>query len=731
MQKVITLFLLFLPGLILGQNFHGKIFDEINNPVQDALIRNLAQDAHTHTNILGEFRLANVQLGDSLEVSHLGFHSALIIINQENIDHTYILKLAEKQVSLEEVEIAYQKNPLQTLVDLDLMTNPVKSSQEVLRKVPGLFIGQHAGGGKAEQIFFRGFDIDHGTDINISVDGMPVNMVSHAHGQGYADLHFLIPETIEKLNFGKGGYYADQGNFSTAGYVDFQTKEKLSGSQLKVQAGQFQTLRSLAMIDLLENKENMHAYLASELIRTQGPFEAPQNFGRLNIMGKYTFYTPDDGKLSLSVSHFTSNWTASGQIPQRAVDQGQITRFGAIDSTEGGNTSRTNVQLSFMKYLNSQTSIQHRLYYSRYDFDLISNFTFFLRDSINGDQIRQRENRSIWGGSSELTRSGFLGNSPVEWNVGTGFRMDDVNDIELSYTRNRNTILEPVQKGNIDEINVFGYASAEIKLGKWIINPGVRVDGFNFQYENLKDSSSAVKAFTMSTFSPKFNVNYRPNSHVQLYLKSGKSFHSNDTRLILSDRAISKPVPATYGADLGGIFRLSPQIILDAAFWGLYMEQEFVYVGDEGIIEPSGRTRRLGIDFGSRTQIGKFLNVNGNINYAFARSLDEEMGQNYIPLAPDLTIDGGISWVHPKGFSGGIKSRYLAARPANEDNSIIAEGYFITDLNVGYQWQNFQVRMIIENLFNQEWNETQFATESRLRGEPLSVEEIHFTPGTP
>jgi len=287
--------------------------------------------------------------------------------------------------------ITEELNTVSTISRLDLKVTPVNSSQEVLRKVPGLFIGQHAGGGKAEQIFLRGFDVDHGTDVSISVDGMPVNMVSHAHGQGYSDLHFVIPETINKIDFGKGGYYAQEGDFNTAGYVNFETKDYLKESSISASAGQFNTLRTVGLFDLLENTKNQNAYVALEYIATDGPFESPQNFNRLNLFGKYVMYSPENDKLTLTASHFTSRWDASGQIPQREVDNGNMTRFGAIDDTEGGETERTNFNVTFDNYISDDTKLSANAFYSHYAFELYSNFTFFLEDPVNGDQIKQKE----------------------------------------------------------------------------------------------------------------------------------------------------------------------------------------------------------------------------------------------------------------------------------------------------------------------------------------------------
>ena len=319
-----------------------------------------------------------------------------------------VIVLEEKRYQLDELIITEELNAMRTISKLDLNTSPVNSSQEVLRKVPGLIIGQHAGGGKAEQLFLRGFDVDHGTDVSISVDGMPVNMVSHAHGQGYSDLHFLIPETIQKIDFGKGPYYGQQGDFNTAGYVDFSTRDYLKDSQISMSVGDFNSLRTLGLFNLLGNTKRQNAYLAAEYIATDGPFESPQNFNRLNLFGKYVIFSPENDKLSLTASHFTSRWDASGQIPQREVDNGNITRFGAIDDTEGGQTERTNFNVEFSKYISDDTRLKTNAFYSNYSFELYSNFTFFLEDPVNGDQIKQQEERHIFGVNTVIISYSFI-----------------------------------------------------------------------------------------------------------------------------------------------------------------------------------------------------------------------------------------------------------------------------------------------------------------------------------
>ncbi|UZR98706.1 TonB-dependent receptor [Chondrinema litorale] len=710
-----------------AQAIKGKVKDSQKKPIEGAHVLSLKTGSHVHTNHAGSFIFNDVKIGDTLQISHIGFNSVRISV--ENLTEEIDIQLEENVISLDEIYIQPELDAINLLSEVDLHTNPVNSSQEVLRKVPGLIIGQHAGGGKAEQIFLRGFDIDHGTDLAVSVDGMPVNMVSHAHGQGYADLHFIIPETIENLNFGKGPYYAEQGNFNTAGYVDFQTKKSLKNGLVKVEAGQYNSQRMLAMFNLVDTEKHS-AYMAGEYVLTDGPFDSPQNFSRINWMGRYTGRLDNNDEISLSASYFTSNWDASGQVPQRAIDAGLISRFGAIDDTEGGKTSRKNINLNYIKNISNHAFVKNTVFFSQYDFELYSNFTFFLDDPENGDQIKQKESRQLFGMKSEYNQSFKMGLVDALVQGGLGFRNDQSNGNELSHTLNRTTTLDSISLGDINETNMFTYINANFEIGKWTINPSIRIDGFKFNYYDKLLETYETQSESKATVSPKLNILYNYSNNLQLYLKTGKGFHSNDTRVVVAEEG-NEILPAAYGADLGAIWKPVPKVLVNAAYWYLFLEQEFVYVGDAGIVEPSGKTRRMGVDLSLRYQPLDWLYWNADVNYTLARAVDETEGNDYIPLAPDFTIMSGLSAIHPSGFYGGLRMRYIDDRPANEDNSIIAKGYTVFDMNAGYQWSNFDLGISIQNLFDVDWNETQFATESRLSYETAPVEEIHFTPGTP
>ena len=724
MKKIVHLALLLISTLVFSQQKEGVVTDTLGNTIEYAYVYNATTKSHAHTNENGQFILDKTSDNDVLTITALGFKKKTQLVNGSE----KTILLTSSSFNIEEIVISKKNNAISQIMKLDLQNSPVNSSQEILRKVPGLFIGQHAGGGKAEQIFLRGFDIDHGTDIALSVDGMPVNMVSHAHGQGYADLHFVIPETLDKIDFGKGSYYANKGDFATAGYVAFKTKEKIDNNSIRLEVGDFGSIRTLGMFNLLPKNNKQTAFIASEYITFDGPFISSQNFRRLNVFGKFTNILEDKSKFSVTVSQFSSEWTASGQIPQRLVDAGIISRFGAVDDTEGGKTSRSNLNFEYYKPISENLFFKGNTFYNNYQFELYSNFTFFLENPIDGDQIKQKENRTIYGFNGEFNKK--INDSKISFQVGFGLRTDETMDTELSKTKNRTITLIQLKLGNINQKNYFSYINTDIELGNFTINPAVRFDYFQFSYLDKLAPTFKIDNEEKVKISPKLNFLFAPNNKVQYFLKSGLGFHSNDARVIVS-QTDKKTLPTSAGADLGTIFKPMNNLIINSALWFLQLEQEFVYVGDAGIVEPSGKTRRMGIDFGFRYQLSKFINLNSDINYTYARSTNEPKGQNYIPLAPDLTSTGGINVTNYKGFSSSLNYRFLKSRPANEDNSIVAKGYLVSDFNINYQYKKINYGIIIENLFNTKWNETQFATESQLQNETQSVEEIHFTPGTP
>lgn len=633
--------------------------------------------------------------------------------------------LASEPIRLRDINVVRRVNHLSEVSKVDLAVNPVKSSQEILRAVPGLFIAQHAGGGKAEQMFLRGFDLDHGTDINISVDGMPVNMVSHAHGQGYADLHFLQPEVIENIDFDKGLYDMSKGDLATAGYVAFKTRDRIP-SQASVEIGMHDYQRYRASMSLID-RENESLYFAGAFLSDNGFFDSPQHLKRLNVMTKYTRWN-ENSRFNIIASHFNSSWNASGQIPERAVDNGTIGWFGSLDASEGGSTSRSNLQFIHKLYRPDGATVNSDFYISYYTFDLFSDFTFQLNDPEHWDEINQKEKRVIAGGHSDYNSHFHVGDNIWKWSSGAGFRYDHIMDIALYHAQNRHQI-GTYSLGDIDESNMFAFAGMEINLGPVMINPSVRVDWFHFSYADKTAEIYNDRGTAQAFVSSKLNITYNPTSNLQLYLKGGRGFHSNDARVVVVEDG-KNVLPQALGADFGVHWKPLDNIVVNAALWYLHMNQEFVYVGDEAVVEPSGKSRRYGVDAGLRWEFLKNFYLQADYTYSNARMTEEPTGENYIPLAPINTMLAGISYKN-KHVSAGIHTRWIGNRPANEDYSLTAKGYCITDLNASYTWKKLTVGAIIENLFNAKWREAQFATETLIPGDSQSVTDICFTPGTP
>ena len=731
-QKLTSIFICLAVFIFIGHAqtiVTGKVVDsKSRQPLEAAVVQVLG---NTNTNAItdqyGNFSLKTTNTKPTIVVSYIGYKPLNIdITNNEPVK----IALQQDAIKLQDV-VVLQNNSLSkfsTLAKIDLDLKPVRNTQELLRLVPGLFIAQHAGGGKAEQIFLRGFDNDHGTDIQVSVDGLPVNMVSHAHGQGYADSHFIIPETINNIDFGAGPYYTQHGNFNTSGYVSFSTFNNIPKSRVQVETGRFNTYRTLAMIDLIKkNKDKQSAYIAGDFYYTNGPTVNPQSFNRFNLFGKYNLAITANTQLTASLSGFKSKWDASGQVPQRAVDNGTIDRFGSIDPSEGGNTERYNANIMLAHTFHNGSTWENQAYYTRNKFSLFSNFTFYLVDSINGDEINHKESRNLFGYLSKYTQKTALGNAALTSIYGVGLRYDATTNALIHDVKRQ--FLNYVTWGDIKEANAFGYVQEQIASGKWFIDAGVRFDYLHFSYTQ-KINLPQLPAQGKSIISPKLNIQYTINPKVQAYAKFGKGFHSNDTRVVIANEGY-QILPAAYSTDFGIILKPSNKLLLNVALWYLYLEQEFVYNGDDANVVPSGKTRREGIDIIARYQFNSKLFANLNVNLTKPRAIGVTKGQDYIPLAPTTSSTGGIFYKPQQGLNGGITYRLITDRPANEDNSIVAKGYFVVDASLNYTKPKYEIGFAVENMLNTTWNEAQFATESRLKNEPAPVTELHFTPGIP
>ena len=724
----------------------GKVLDKVTHePIEAAVIMEQSGNIEI-TDKDGNFVLNNAD-GDSLFVSVLGYKSRQVaVIKGKEVS----IELEKGAITLKDVTVTnstmFKTYTILTALDLDMQ--PAKSAQDLLRLVPGLFIAQHQGGGKAEQIFLRGFDADHGTDVSVSVDGMPVNMVSHAHGQGYADLHFLIPETVSNYDFGKGPYYTDKGDFTTAGYVAYNTKNVLDQNMIKIEIGQYNTLHMLAIINLLSEKAKKRgtsAYIAGERLYSDGgPFAMPEHFTRYNLFGKFNTKVGNNSKLTAIISTLSSGWRSAGEIPNRAVSEGYIAnRFGVLDTAQGGYTTRTNVSLKLTTDLGNNWIMDNQVWYSYYYFNLVSNFTYYYYYPTTGDEFRQKDTRDMTGYNGKISKTAYVNNTAFTNTMGAGFRYDNIYPSELDHTEN-GQFLNYLQYGRSKEININSYFNETVRAGNWLFNAGVRLDYFHFYYQNLALLADTVATgiFTglnpnvqKAIVSPKISAEYTFNSQLQLYLKAGKGFHSNDTRVVIANQGY-EILPAAYGSDLGLNWKPCPDLFINTAIWYLYLQQEFTFGQDlidqpGGPVTPSGRSVREGVDFSARYEITKWLFANLNINPAKPRYIDSIKGHDYVPLAPTFTSTASLNFRFKNGINGGISYRYLHNRAANSDYTLTAQGYFITDLAVNYTRKRYELGIAIENLFNQQWDESQFEYISQLKNEKTPVDQVSYTPGVP
>ncbi|MCC6814968.1 MAG: TonB-dependent receptor plug domain-containing protein [Saprospiraceae bacterium] len=721
-QKSLLVITICIISLNLSAQFNGVIVDDTYSPIEDAGIYNISKSIHTHTDVFGRFNDNNSQIGDTIEIRKLGYKSVQLVLNQTNIND-FRISLENSYIILDQINVT---EPVEDNIQkIDIRKNPVANSQELLRKVPGLFIAQHAGGGKAEQMFLRGFDIDHGTDINLTVDNyIPVNMPSHAHGQGYADLHFVIPEMIQAIEFEKGSFNSAKGNFATAGSVNFKLKDRINQSQISFEKGMFNFNRAIALINL-SNGQRLNSYLAGEYITNNGYFKSPQDFNKLNLAWKFNYSINSNSGLALTASTFTSHWFASGQIPEREILAGRLNWFGAIDDTEGGKTNRSNVLLQYYIGKNKIKNIKINAYFSNYNFNLFSNFTFFLNDSTHGDQINQIENRNILGLESKFENQ-F---KSINYQAGLGIRSDFIKNSQLNHTSNRLELIERFAYGDIQENNIYGFVKSEWDYKKFQIQAQFRSDFFDVNYlDKLKSKFLTNRKEII--LSPKLNLSFQLNKDLQIYFKNGLGFHSNDTRLIAQDPSKGLLTRST-NSDLGIQWKPWNNTFIHSGLWVIDLEDELVYVGDEAVVESSGHTFRKGIELGLRTELNRFFDLFADASYTIARIVELPEGENYIPLASKWTALGGINFQDYNNFSGTLRIRYLGDRPANEEYSLIAKGYTVCDASLNYSVNNITFSSIVDNIFNVRWKEAQFATLSRLQNEKSPVEEIHFTPGSP
>jgi outer membrane receptor protein involved in Fe transport len=649
-----------------------------------------------------------------------------------------------------------------TVRERDFLLRPRRRAADLLQVTPGLLVLQHAGGGKANQYFMRGFDLDHGTDVAITLDGIPVNMVSHAHGQGYADMNWIIPETIERIEVTKGPYFANVGDFGLAGAVNLVTRDSFSQSGVTLTAGRFDTYRGLIVASGGEAMGELgwKPFLAAEIYATNGPFIAPEKLTRFNLFGKLTRDLDGVGSLSLGLTSSGAGWNGSGQLPLRAVESGEVSRFGTLDPFEGGGSQRHNAFLSYRLVPDADSEFTALAYLSQYRLNLYSNFTLFSRDPVHGDEILQHDDRVFGGFALKHRKLRRWNDAAFDTSIGVQGRSDSISN-GLFNTQQR-LRREDVVRDEVREGSLGVWVQEDIRWTPWLRTVvGVRADLFGFEVMNRlaappmsPDTSTGVRQAVLA--SPKGSVILSPSSSLDVFLNGGRGFHSNDARGVVRPTDPVTPLTAGVGAEIGARWWITKDIHLAAVAWGLDLESELVWIGDEGTTEAVGPTRRLGLDFEARARILPWLFAEGDLSLAKATFVENAGSANSVALAPLVMGTAGVAARHPNGFFGRLGFKAIASRPATEDRFLTAEGWALFDLVAGYRGPWFEVTASVENLTNTDWREAQFATVSRLSTDPsrsspppanacpaktrtttddvgnfAGCEDIHFTPGWP
>lgn len=622
----------------------------------------------------------------------------------------------------------------QFIPDKEYLLQPQGRPAQVLRLIPGFIAVEHSGGaGKADQYFLRGFDADHGTDVAFFSDGMPVNFRSHAHGQGYTDLNFIIPETIEGLDVYKGAYLPEFGDFSTAGAVNFRTREVVKEGVVQAAGGQFDTQRYLLMFS--PTKDKIRTLFAGEGYYTNGPFVNDNRYFRANLLGKMTTNLTPRDELSLTATFHKAQWNASGEIPLRAVTEGTLDRFGAIDPSEGGKTLRTTARLNYHYDTTSDGQFFANAYGQYYRFDLFTNFTFFLNDPVNGDGIQQSDRRGVYGGDlGYKQRAEVLGMSTIG-TVGFQTRVDDIHARLGSQTKRAPT--GTTTDSDILEASYAPFVKLEVQPTSWMrLTGGLRAETFTFDVRNRCPTCVEQPAgrTTSSIVLPKMNLALGPWARTELFANFGEGYHSNDARSAVTSG--SSPLARAKSYEVG--IRSKPfgpeGIELIATAWQLDLQQELIFVGDAGTTEIRGPSRRRGVEIAARGQIYGPLYINGSVTYTKA----EFRNGDAIPLAPEVTAYGALLLQWPEGLRSQLQATYLGVRPLTEDRSVKAPSWVDVDLSERYVLPvklphgRLEAFLFIQNLLNTKWEQATFYFTSRLRNEaPEGVADIHFVPGNP
>ncbi|MBS1819773.1 MAG: TonB-dependent receptor [Acidobacteria bacterium] len=616
-----------------------------------------------------------------------------------------------------------------------LETRPISRAGEVLETVPGIIVSQHSGEGKANQYYLRGFNLDHGTDFATTVAGMPVNMPTHAHGHGYTDLNFLIPELVSGVQYSKGPYFAEQGDFATAGAANINYANRVDRPLVRVVGGEHSYGRVLATGSTTKGPGTTLG--AVELEHNNGPWVSPDGFRKLNVVGRYTRGDSVSG-FSVTGMAYTARWNATDQIPARAVEAGALARFGNIDPSDGGSTSRVSGSLEWQRST-ARSLTKIAAFGIGYRLALFSNFTYFLDDPVNGDQFRQADHRFVSGARLTHKRMGRWGEHTVQNVFGVQARNDRIS-LWLDRTKARD-ILGTIRRDDVLQSSVAGFAENSIEWTSWLrTTAGLRVDAYRFDVNAISEPINGGVAHS-GIASPKGGIVVGPFRATEFYGNIGRGFHSNDARGatitvapgtgVPADRVT--PLAAATGAEVGVRTVAIPHLQSSLSVWNLDLASELVFSGDAGTTEAGRPSRRHGVEFANYYHPFTWLTLDADVSLSRARFEDEDAVGSAIPGAVKTVVSAGVTLENVHRFYGSARLRYFGPRPLTEDDSVRSNATKLMNIEAGYHWSD-RLRMSVDglNILNTPDSDIDYFYTSRLPGEPLGgVNDRHFHPALP
>jgi hydrogenase/urease accessory protein HupE len=617
-----------------------------------------------------------------------------------------------------------------------LKYRPITRPGEVLETVPGLIATQHSGEGKASQYFLRGFNLDHGTDFLTQVEGVPVNQLSHSHGQGWTDTNFLIPELIESLDYKKGSNYAENGDFSSTGSANIRYFRELPQHIIKFSGGSFDYYRGMVAGSHKLGDGNL--LYAAESVHNNGPWSVGNDYLKFNGLLRYSIEYGNSG-WSITAMATQSDWNSTDQIPRHAVNAGKIGRFDAVDPTDGGNSQRYSLTSEWHHQdADSETKLLAYGVYSK--LNLFSNFTYFLNDPINGDQFGQPDDRWTTGFKASHTFFHKIGEAESETTVGLQVRNDNIQNA-LTKTKAR-VELGVTRQDNIWETSISPYAENKTRWNEWFRSSvGLRFDGFRFDVSNSNIPKNIGERYD-GLVSPKLGLVFGPWADTEVYLNGGLGYHSNDARGVLTtiDPATSNPVARsnplvrTYSAELGVRSTWVEGLQSTLAIWWLDTDSELVFAGDAGTTVASRPGRRYGLELSNYYSPNDWLTFDADVSFSHARFRNTVIGEgNYIPNSVETVIAAGATFHDVYGgFFGGPRLRYLGPRALTDDGSKRSNSTLLLSAMLGYEVnKNLSFQAEVFNILDRKDDGITYFYESRLTPNSSANSDFHFHPVEP